>query len=214
MRTKGKITYWNDDKGYGFIQPHSGAEKVFVHIRAFGPHAERPNLDEKVSYQLSTDKQGRPCAVKVLRAGEKLSGKVKNNNYSGPVLIALVFLSIVGMSVFTAGMPIQVLYVYLAVSIITFIVYAFDKSAAQKGAWRKPESTLHALALIGGWPGAMIAQQTLRHKSSKRSFRVVFWVTVILNCGFYTWLYTPSGAAALRSYIGAAGGMISSLGIG
>ena len=135
MRTQGKITYWNDDKGYGFIQPNSSAEKVFVHIRAFGPHAVRPNLDEKVSYSLSTDKQGHPCAVRVARAGEKLPEKIKSKNYSGHVLIALIFMSIVGMSVFTAGKPIQVLYVYLAVSIITFAIYAIDKSVARKGGW-------------------------------------------------------------------------------
>ena len=51
MRTRGKVTYWNDEKGHGFIEPDSGDEKVFAHIRAFGPHAERPNLDEKVSYR-------------------------------------------------------------------------------------------------------------------------------------------------------------------
>ena len=53
MRKRGKINYWNDEKGYGFIQPDSGAERVFVHIHAFGNRAERPDLDEVVSYALS-----------------------------------------------------------------------------------------------------------------------------------------------------------------
>lgn len=35
MRTKGKITFWNDEKGYGFITPSAGLKQVFVHIRAF-----------------------------------------------------------------------------------------------------------------------------------------------------------------------------------
>lgn len=201
MRSKGKITHWNDDKGYGFIQPATGAEKVFVHIRAFGPHVERPSLDEKVTFSLSTDKQGRPCAVKVARAGEKPPGRVRNDNYSGHVLIAIAFMAVVGMSVYMAGIPIQVFYLYLVVSIITFVVYAIDKSAARRGTSRTPEKTLHLLALVGGWPGAMIAQQTLRHKSSKRSFRAVFWVTVVLNCGVFIWLLTPDGGAMLRSVI-------------
>ena len=190
MRTQGKIAYWNEDKGYGFIQPDSGTKQVFVHIRAFGKHVERPALNEEVSYALSTDKQGRPCAVKVKRAGEKRPGKI----YSGYVLIALSFLSVVGVSVLTAGIPVGVLYLYLAASIITFIIYAQDKSAARKGRWRTKESTLHLLALLGGWPGALIAQQTLRHKSQKTEFRFVFWVTVGLNCGVYLWLFTPGGA--------------------
>jgi len=201
VRSKGKITHWNDDKGYGFIQSDLGAEKVFVNIREFGPHAGRPGLDEKVSFSLSTDKQGRTCAVRVSRAGAKPPGKAGNDNYSGQVLIAVIFIAVVGMSVFVAGMPIQVLYLYVAVSIITFVVYAIDKSAAKRGAWRKQESTLHLLALVGGWPGAMIAQQTLRHKSSKTSFRAVFWVTVVINCGFFIWLFTPDGGAMLRVVI-------------
>ena len=201
MRSKGKITHWNDDKGYGFIQPDSGGEKVFVHISEFGPRAECPGLDEKVSFSLSTDKQGRPCAVKVKRAGEKSPRKKQNSNYSGQVLIALAFLSVVGLSVVILDIPKQVLFVYLVVSLITFIVYAIDKSAARRDAWRTKENTLHLLALFGGWPGALIAQQTLRHKSSKRSFRAVFWVTVVLNCGVYVWVCTPDGAAMLRSLI-------------
>ena len=190
MRTQGKIAYWNEDKGYGFIQPETDTKRVFVHIRAFGKRAERPALDEKVSYALSTDKQGRPCAVKVKRAGEKRPGK----NYSGYVLFALIFLSVVGVSVLAAGMPVEVLYLYLAASIITFIIYAKDKSAARQRRWRTKENKLHLLALIGGWPGALVAQQTLRHKSQKTEFRVVFWVTVVLNCGVYVWLFTPTGA--------------------
>lgn len=201
MRNKGKITYWNDEKGYGFIQPNSGAEKVFVHIRAFSDRAERPNLYEAVSYSLSTDKQGRPCAEKVLREGEKLPRMKRSNDYPGQVLIALIFLSVVGLSVLVLGIPIQVLFFYLVASFITFVAYARDKSSARNDGWRTPELTLHILALAGGWPGALIAQQTLHHKSSKRSFRREFWLTVVLNCGAYIWLFTPSGEALLQSLI-------------
>jgi uncharacterized membrane protein YsdA (DUF1294 family) len=80
-------------------------------------------------------------------------------------------------------------------------MYAVDKSAAKRGDWRTQESTLHFLSIAGGWPGAIVAQQKLRHKSKKQSFRVVFWVTVLLNCGAFVWLFTPTGAATLRSLI-------------
>ncbi|WP_417910014.1 DUF1294 domain-containing protein [Candidatus Electronema sp. PJ] len=72
---------------------------------------------------------------------------------------------------------------YLLISLLTFVIYAKDKSAAAKGSWRIPENTLHFLALIGGWPGALLAQQVLRHKSKKQPFRFVFYLTVLLNCG-------------------------------
>ena len=71
-----------------------------------------------------------------------------------------------------------VLGVYLILSAISFAAYALDKSAAQRGAWRTSETTLHLLALAGGWPGALVAQQVLRHKTIKQPFRSLFWVTV------------------------------------
>ena len=72
---------------------------------------------------------------------------------------------------------------YLLISLLTFVIYAKDKSDAAKGSWRIPENTLHFLSLIGGWPGALLAQQVLRHKSKKQPFRFVFYLTVLLNCG-------------------------------
>lgn len=71
--------------------------------------------------------------------------------------------------------------VYLMMSLVTFIAYAVDKRAAVRGAWRTPESTLHTLELLGGWPGAWLAQRLLRHKSVKTSFRIVFFVMVVFN---------------------------------
>ena len=50
------------------------------------------------------------------------------------------------------------------------------------------ERMLHFIAVIGGWPGALVAQRVFRHKSRKLSFRLVFWATVALNCGALTWL--------------------------
>lgn len=76
-------------------------------------------------------------------------------------------------------------------STVTFITYAMDKSAATRGSWRTPESTLHMMAVAGGWPGALCAQQLLRHKSSKAEFRAVFWATVALNALGFVVLCTP-----------------------
>ena len=82
----------------------------------------------------------------------------------------------------------------------TFMLYAFDKTAAKDGARRTPESTLHWFSVAGGWPGALIAQQVLRHKSKKKSFRTVFWVTVIINCGILGWMYTPGGVESVQAF--------------
>ena len=78
----------------------------------------------------------------------------------------------------------NVILVYVIMSFFTFCAYGLDKYKAQKGLWRIPEKTLHILELCCGWPGALLAQRLLRHKSYKRSFRIVFWVMVVLNILF------------------------------
>lgn len=97
-------------------------------------------------------------------------------------------------------MPIYVVYLYANLSIVTFLMYALDKSKAKKGAWRIAESTLHLFSLAGGWPGAAIAQQTLRHKSVKREFRFMFWLTVIVNCCALAWLISPYSAQMMAAF--------------
>jgi cold shock CspA family protein len=109
MRTRGKITSWNDEQGFGFITPGDGGKRVFVHIRAFSNRNRRPEINQMTSYALSTDRHGR------------------------------------------------------------------------------------------AWPGALVAQQKLRHKSRKQAFQSVFWVTVLQNCGAFVWLFSPTGTATLRS---------------
>ncbi len=69
----------------------------------------------------------------------------------------------------------------LAINLITFMTYAHDKRAARKHKSRTPESTLHLLALLGGSPAALAAQQLFRHKTIKRSFQWVYWGIVILQ---------------------------------
>jgi uncharacterized membrane protein YsdA (DUF1294 family) len=92
----------------------------------------------------------------------------------------------------------EILYLYIVASLVTFIVYAFDKSAAKNCRWRIPESQLHWLALLGGWPGAFIAQNTLRHKSIKAAFKQVYWITVILNIAAFCWLLSNQGQQLLE----------------
>ncbi|MGB0782680.1 MAG: DUF1294 domain-containing protein [Marinomonas sp.] len=70
---------------------------------------------------------------------------------------------------------------YGLMGLVTFCFYCVDKSAAKHGRQRVRESTLHWLSFFGGWCGALLGQRVFRHKTKKRRFRFVFWVTVILN---------------------------------
>ena len=69
----------------------------------------------------------------------------------------------------------------LAVSLFTFLAYRSDKRRAEAGEWRIPESTLHMAELAGGWPGAFLAQRLFRHKTTKVTYQVVFWIIILLH---------------------------------
>lgn len=84
---------------------------------------------------------------------------------------------------YLAIIPLDAAVYFIAASSITFIAYALDKRAAKNQSWRIKESRLHLLALLGGWPGALLAQQALRHKSAKTSFKIILWLTILINLG-------------------------------
>ena len=76
----------------------------------------------------------------------------------------------------------------LAVGSLTFVVYARDKSAAERGLWRVRENTLHWWSLLGGWPGAYLAQRAFRHKTRKEAFQARYRLTVVFNCAVLAFL--------------------------
>lgn len=112
------------------------------------------------------------------------------------VLALVVFV----LASFYLGFTPLALSIFLVIfSLVSYALYAKDKSAAQTNGWRVSERTLHTTALLGGWPGALVAQQRLRHKTKKASFRAVFWVTVVVNSAGLVWLHTSQGNTQLRN---------------
>ena len=77
--------------------------------------------------------------------------------------------------------PVFVIYIYLFTSIATFLIYGWDKWQAKKNKWRIPEKWLHVFEFFGGWPGGILGQLVFRHKTSKISYQIIFWLIVILH---------------------------------
>lgn len=188
MRHKGRITDWNDDRGFGFIAPALGGERVFVHIKSFADRDRRPSGREIVTYELQRDSRGRPQGANVVFSGARPGRASRDGRGTGLLLPAALFLSFVAGAAVAGRLPLVVPGVYVVGSVLAYLVYSWDKDAAGKDRQRVPESTLHLLGLLGGWPGALVAQRMLRHKSRKRSFQVVFWGTVGLNCSVLIWM--------------------------
>lgn len=96
----GKITSWNDDKGYGFITPSSGEGQVFAHIRAFKYQARRPEVNRLVTYILSADKQGRICAAEVTMSAAPVVEKSDQGNRAFSSVFAGLLLVVVAVSLY------------------------------------------------------------------------------------------------------------------
>lgn len=206
MRFQGRITNWKDDQGYGFITPNGGGEPVFLHIKGFARRQPRPVGEEIVTYELRQDKQGRlrASAVEFVRGTGRQRVVADTGPGRWPMALSGLFFAFLGAATVAGKMHPLLLAFYAAISITAFIAYALDKAAARDGRWRIAENTLHLLALLGGWPGALLAQQRLRHKSAKTSFLVIFWATVMLNCAALGVLLTSAGGRALRTALGTA----------
>ena len=111
-------------------------------------------------------------------------------------ILAMACLPVVLAAGYFFGQPPRwLLWSYPVGSVLSFFAYAVDKSAARQGTGRISEKTLHWLGLLSGWPGALLAQQLLRHKSSKAQFRAVFWCSVVLNILAFIFLASPYGQA-------------------
>ena len=214
MERRGTLKSWNDAKGFGFIQPEGGGEQLFVHISAMRGDS-RPQVGEAVVYVAGSDAQGRPRVQHMRHAGLSLdrpairrkptqsakpsrstaakSTRQPRGERSGIqqlpfkllLLSALCVLPVWGgLALLERGL-VWVLLAYPLVSLFSFCQYWMDKQSAQKGRWRTPENSLHIAELLGGWPGALVAQQVFRHKTRKASFQLVFWAVVVLHQAFW-----------------------------
>ncbi len=187
MRQQGTVTEWNDERGFGFITPESGGPRAFVHVSAF-PAGRRPLVDDVVRYLEHRDEQDRPRAshVQYLEPARSTAKRPPGLRVA-LATVGLFFAALAGLVLLGLAHPLLPVP-NIVLSGIAFELYRADKSAAQRGAWRVSEATLHAVDVLGGWPGALIARRAFRHKTTKQPFVTIFWATVLANGAILTWL--------------------------
>lgn len=196
MRIDGTLKTWNDERGFGFIEPTQGGQEIFVHIKAFAVRTDRPQIGQRLTFEVELNPDGKKRAklVQQVRPARALRRRRDDsaaqwgtaNYFAIPAFLLLYLVIAIAWHV-----PSWVAWLYLAASVVCFAVYVVDKSAAVAGQWRISESTLIFLGVVGGWPGAIIAQQIFRHKSSKAEFRSAFWGSVVMNVIAFIVLSSP-----------------------
>lgn len=164
-------------------------------------HFPTSQLNQLVSFEVELGQKGkRAWNMQILpsRRRPKLPDRKTAAQWGTATLFAipafLIFYTVVAI---LWKPPLWIAAVYLVASALTFLAYAWDKAAASRGGWRTQESSLHLLSIAGGWPGALVAQQLLRHKSLKQEFRQMFWATVVLNILAFLGLVSPFARSVL-----------------
>ena len=228
MKKQGKVVRWDSARAFGFIRSPDTPADIFFHIKDFrGAAAPQEGMlvtfDEihvggkgprAMSVQTPLSLQDAPArrtnareAMPPTPAQSRTTTRNRTLNRTAPsrpaapaLLLMLGWAVLLGWESWAGRLPAMALPIALLLNLATFFMYWVDKHAAQTGQWRTPESTLHLLALLGGWPGAGWAQALLRHKSSKASFLAAYWATVALHClvlaGF---LFSPQLQSLLQN---------------
>lgn len=179
---EGVIKSWKEDRGFGFIKPHGDGEDIFIHIRDLNHSNYQPRQGDNIYYKVAVDKDGKKRAYEAFIKGQK-----RKRDWLGMPSILFITAIPFGFSTFLIKQQNNYipLFAYLIMSLATFLIYAGDKTKAQKNEWRTSESTLHLFELLGGWPGALITQRVIRHKNKKISFQITFWFIVIIHIAMW-----------------------------
>ena len=171
-RLSGWVADWVEDRGFGWVEHQGG--RLFAHIREFRK-GRIPIKGEEVTFTQGLDPLGRPCATRL----------VLKQEHKGPALWSCIQIAVLLVLPVLAGLKLPVAAwtgpcAMLVASVAAWRVYRSDKKAAEAGAWRVSETMLHLLELIGGWPGAFLAQKRYHHKTRKASYQGIFQSIVFL----------------------------------
>ena len=217
QRQQGQVIKWQEDKGFGFIETETG-ESIFFHVSEFKA-SRRPSIGDEVVFSIGQDQQGRQQAKQVQELSfvqqqmTQKNSQIRKRNAkrsqqadfeSGQkkrLFVGLGFYGVLTLLAFMGDISWLVVGWYVALGLITYLIYAKDKAAAQSGQWRTPEMTLHILSALGGWVGALVAQTYLRHKSQKPEFRIAYYLTVVINLAGLLFIMAGDGLDVLKALL-------------
>lgn len=202
----GRVVFWQDAKGFGFLTCQHNQQKLFFHIRDFVSKSARPEVGDEVQFQTGQDKAGRSIATQLQfvdaakqtpnKATPSASSQWIDLDYAQDVSLYFRsgFLMLLTMALLFGSLPLMLPILYIEASLFTYWLYQQDKAAAIVGQPKRlPEESLQLYSFIGGWPGALLAQKKLAHKRSKFQFQREFWLVVAGNAMLIIWLLSQHG---------------------
>ncbi|WP_196260362.1 DUF1294 domain-containing protein [Pelagibacterium limicola] len=184
MEYRGVIASWNDEKGFGFIRPEAGGGDIFFHISDF-LGTTRPIAGHAVEFEIGVGRQGKHAALRVRPRLAYVPGRGGTPEYferdSIRVWLATGLIALAFAVAILDRAPILLTGIYLAMGAGAFGLYWLDKKMAGSGGWRVSEASLHLVDMAFGSAGGLLAQQVLRHKTSKPAFAGISYLIAGLH---------------------------------
>jgi len=179
-----------NDKVFYIPKKDEQARISAAHVRHFELKVDNPKIRVKHSVVSPTKNPYVPQRslplTKSKEKGTQSSGRIRSLRLKLLLFILLLVLPMLGaVRVFIDQQFIWVFVIYILVSLITFYLYWNDKKIAGTNQRRTPEITLHFFEFIGGWIGALVAQQMFRHKTRKISYQLKFWIIIFSHQFFW-----------------------------
>jgi len=222
MKKQGTVVRWDSAKGFGFIRSGQTTADVFFHIRDYrgseapvvgqsvgfeeiviggkGPRAmdvhpagmPASGMPRPAARRPSTTSRPPPAPRPTAPRRPPPPASPRTDTTGVALGLMLLWIALLGLGVWRGQLGWVLLPALLGLNLMTFFLYWQDKHAAQHGQWRTKENHLHLLALLGGWPGAWLAQRVLRHKTVKAPFVLGYWATVGLHLVLLAlWVFAP-----------------------
>ena len=179
-RVTASLVEWLDDKGYGFARQPGGAERIFIHAKAFATDGPRPKKGDEIELEIVPGRNGKPAGQDVRILSEREVSRLLPYHL---VTAAMLFI-LAGLVVMLGHAPFGILPYYAVMGGVSAFLYSRDKQAALFGWWRISEATLLTVDFLGGIIGGLLAQHRYRHKMSKQSYQVRIFAIVAFHAAF------------------------------
>ena len=141
---KGKICHWKDDRGFGFIQPEDGSEKVFFHISVVKTNARRPQVGDSVLFEPTRDGnqklKARGVVIESVPRGTQKTYKRSKKQIEGPKKDILDYICILTASVAVAAIGVGLywskgvgdLWLFCVIAAVAILILNRQKKPADK----------------------------------------------------------------------------------